>query len=190
MSHQVRLSCQVYPALHSACRMVQVLTPGSPSGARCSARCRVVSDQVAVPSAARSGARRTSRRIRAYASGPYTRGGPPPCRGSSARRPARLKRVTSRATASPDRRPTAWAAAVKLAPAATARSAFARATRSARSLPARAICSSTSRSTAVNGRSGSFCRGIMPLLSGASRQEFTTPKRIRCPLPHGYGHDK
>ena len=38
--------------------MVKVLTSGSPSGARRSARCSVVSDQVAVPSCSRSGARR------------------------------------------------------------------------------------------------------------------------------------
>ena len=48
MWHQVRLSCQVYPAACSVCRIVAVLTCGSPSGARRRARCRVLSDQVAV----------------------------------------------------------------------------------------------------------------------------------------------
>ena len=40
--------------------MVYVLTSGSPSSARRSARCSVVSDQVAVLSRSRSGVRRTS----------------------------------------------------------------------------------------------------------------------------------
>ena len=68
MSHQVRLSCQVYPARHNACRMVQVLTPGKPSGASRSARCSVLSDQVAVLSASRSGGRRDA--VRALAANP------------------------------------------------------------------------------------------------------------------------
>ncbi len=69
------------------------------------------------------------------------RRGPPPWRGSSAVSPSVLKRATSWATASPDRRPAACAAAVKDRPAATASTALARATRSARSLPARVIWS-------------------------------------------------
>src|SRR5439155_17506958 len=69
--HQLRSRCQVYPASHSACRMVAVLTLGSPSGARRSARRRVVSDQAAAPSSARSGFLRNSRRIRPRSVGPY-----------------------------------------------------------------------------------------------------------------------
>ena len=55
--HQVRFCCQVKPASWSTRRIVTVLTRGRPSGAWRSARCRVVSDQVAVPSSARSGGR-------------------------------------------------------------------------------------------------------------------------------------
>ena len=51
----LRCSCQLRPASCSTRRMVKVLTAGSPSGARRSARCKVVSDQVAVPSCSRSG---------------------------------------------------------------------------------------------------------------------------------------
>ena len=51
----VRPCCQVNPASHKVCRMVLVLTRGSPSGAVRSARRSVASDQVAVPSRSRSG---------------------------------------------------------------------------------------------------------------------------------------
>ena len=91
----------------------------------------------------------------------YRVGGQPPWPGSKASTPMALNRATSRATASPDRRPAARAAAVKLAPAATASNALARATRSARSLLARATRSNTVRSAAVSGRNGSFCRRAM-----------------------------
>jgi len=85
--HQVRLSCQEYPASHSVCKIVPVLTCGRPSGAPHNARCNVVSDQVAVPSRSRSGARRNSRRIRSRSGSPYWVAGPPPCRRSSAASP-------------------------------------------------------------------------------------------------------
>jgi hypothetical protein len=161
--HQVRLACQEYPASQSVCRIVLVLTRGRPSGAERNARCKVVSDQVAVPSRARSGARRNSWRIRSRSSSPYWMAGPPPCRRSSAVSPAVLKRATRWATACRDRRPAMRAAVVNEAPSATARSAFAWATRSARSLPARLVRSTSARSSAVSRRSGSFCR-VTPCL--------------------------
>jgi hypothetical protein len=154
-----------------------VLTRGRPSGARRKARRRVVSDQVAVPSRSRSGARRNSRRMRARSAGPYRTGGPPPCRVSSAASPSRLNRATSRATPSPERRPARRAAVVYDAPAATASSALARPTRSARSLVARATAPSTTRSSSVNARKGSFCRRAIPLLPRCRRN----PAQRRIP---------
>ncbi len=65
VSHQLRSRCQRRPAPRSTHQIVYSLTPGSPSGAWRSARRSVLSDQVAVPSASRSGARRTSARMRA-----------------------------------------------------------------------------------------------------------------------------
>ncbi len=49
--------------------------------------------------------RRNSCRMRSRVAASYTAGGPPPWRGSSAVSPSVLKRATSWATASPDRRP-------------------------------------------------------------------------------------
>lgn len=60
VSHQVRLSCQVYPASWSACQIVAVLTLGNPYGARRNARCSVFKDHTAVPSFSRSGVRENS----------------------------------------------------------------------------------------------------------------------------------
>ena len=191
--HQVRLFCHVYPASCSTCPMVQVLTLGSPSGARRSARCNVDSDQVAVPSCSRSGGRRNSRTIRSTAVGPYARGGPPPCPGSIAWIPSRLKRATSRPTPTCERRPACCAATVNDAPSATANSAFARATRSARSLPARASASSTSRSSAVTARNGSRCGRplgcpIHYLIAPASLPRAAAT--VAVPFPFCHGHDK
>ena len=70
VSHQVRLRCQLHPASRNTHQIVYVLTPGNPSGARRSARCNVVSDQTAVPSASRSGVRRASATIRACSAAP------------------------------------------------------------------------------------------------------------------------
>ena len=153
-----------------------MLTPGSPSGARCNARCSVVSDQVAVRSASRSGARWNARRMRARSAGPYCTGAPPPWRRSSAARPSRLKRATTWATASCVRRPAVRAAAVNVAPAATASSTRARAARSTRSLPARAVRSNPLRSPAVSGRRGSFCRRAIIRLRGRSVHRSTRPR--------------
>src|SRR5579863_5813799 len=47
------------------CKMVKVLTSGNPSGASRRLRCKVVSDQVAVPSSLSKGLRRNSCSIRA-----------------------------------------------------------------------------------------------------------------------------
>src|ERR1039457_1366724 len=124
--HQLRSACQVYPASWSTHQIVRVLTSGKPSGALRRARCSVVSDHVAVPSASRSGERATSRRIRCCSAIPYCFGAPPPCLILVALAPSRLNRVTNRATVSPLRRPTLYAASVNEAPALTARSSLAR----------------------------------------------------------------
>ena len=64
VGHQVRVRCQLQPASVSTHQIVYVLTCGSPSGARRSARCKVTSDHVAVPSRSRSGGRPASARMR------------------------------------------------------------------------------------------------------------------------------
>ena len=68
--------------------------------------------QVPVRSVSRSGVRRTSRRMRSCSARVYRFGWPPPWPGVSAASPARLKRATNCATASPLRRPAARAASV------------------------------------------------------------------------------
>src|SRR6266545_8423028 len=65
VGHQVRLCCQVEPASRKTYQIVKVLMRGKPSGALRKACCRVLSDQVAVPSWVLSGLRRTSVRMRA-----------------------------------------------------------------------------------------------------------------------------
>src|SRR5215467_2444220 len=112
VSHQVRSRCQVTPASCSTAQMVYVLTFGRPSGARCSARCKVFNDQVAVPSRSRSGGRRNSAKMRSRSSGPYCVGGRPPACRSTAARPIWLKRATHFAIESPTVRPTNCAASV------------------------------------------------------------------------------
>ncbi len=112
VGHQVRLCCQVEPASCKTHPIVKVLSCGKPSGAVRKACCRVVSDQVAVPSRSRSGARRNSARMRSRSVAVYWVGAPPPCRGARASTPSRLQRATRSATASLDRRPPARAAAV------------------------------------------------------------------------------
>src|SRR5262249_30018058 len=62
VGHPVRVRWNVYPAARSTCQMVNVETLGSPSGAARRTRRRIVSDHVAVPSAAAVGGRATSRR--------------------------------------------------------------------------------------------------------------------------------
>lgn len=62
--HQLRLRCHDQPASIRTARIVPVLTFGNPSGAVRRAWRRVMSDQVAVPSASRSGGRRASARMR------------------------------------------------------------------------------------------------------------------------------
>src|SRR5215210_450577 len=181
--HQVRVICQVYPASQSVIRIVQVLTVGSPSDAVRKARCKVVNDQVAVPSCSRSGGRWNSWRMRSCSITPYRRTGPPRCRGSTAASPSRLKRATSWATATRERRPAARAAAVKGAPSATASRAFARATRAAASLPARAIRASSLRSSSFKGRNGSCCRPAIrhiPLRPAHRRGGWS----LQRPTPH------
>jgi len=165
-----------------------VLTLGSPSGARRSARRRVVSDQAAAPSSARSGFLRNSRRIRSRSVGPYRTGGPPPWPASNAAKPCRLNRATSWATASPERRPAASAASVKHAPSATANTALARATRPAGSALARATRLSSARSPAVSGRSGSFCRWAMARPPGPLRSQ-SDPASIPPTALNGKAHD-
>src|ERR671911_1487499 len=64
VSHQVRLFCQLKPASCRVRQIVNVLTRGSPSGAWRRAFCSRPNDQVAVPSASRSGARTHSARMR------------------------------------------------------------------------------------------------------------------------------
>ena len=141
--------------------MVYVLTSGSPSSARRSARWSVVNDQVAVLSRARSGVRRTSARIRSRSAAPYLILGPPPWPGSTAASPSRLNRATNSPTASPERRPTRRAASVYEHPAATASSARARATIPAGALVARPTCSRLARSPSVRARNGSFRRRLI-----------------------------
>src|SRR5215210_4722668 len=178
--HQVRLACHEYPACHSVCRIVTVLMAGSPSGAARSARCKVVSDQVAVPSRSRSGARRNSRRMRSRSGSRYRGSGPPPWRRSRAASPAALKRAIKAATAWRDRRPARRAAAPKDSPPATASTACAWATRSARSLPDRHTRSSSSRSFADNGRNRWVDRRLMHMLRGG---RFLPPslQSLHCP---------
>lgn len=67
VGHHERVRPKRTPAWVSTLRMVYVLTLGSPSGARRNARCKVESDQVAVPSWAGFGARRASARMRSRA---------------------------------------------------------------------------------------------------------------------------
>lgn len=64
VSHQVRFFCQLRPDAWRVRPIVYVLMPGNPSSARRRASRNVFSDQVAVPSTARSGGRATSVRIR------------------------------------------------------------------------------------------------------------------------------
>src|SRR5215213_9955290 len=162
--HHERLRCQLRSASCSTHQMVYVLTSGSPSSALRSARCSVVSDQVAVLSRSRSGVRRTSARIRSRSAAPYFILGPPPCRGSTAASPSRSNRPTSSPTASPERRPTRLAASVYEQPSATATNARARATTPAGALVARPNCSRLARSTSVRARNGSFRRRLMARL--------------------------
>src|SRR5205085_8729003 len=70
VGHHVRVRWNVYPAPRRTCQMVNVETLGNPSGAARSTRRRIVSDQVAVPSASGVGVRATSRRIRSVAAVP------------------------------------------------------------------------------------------------------------------------
>src|SRR6266536_6657806 len=165
--HQLRSRCQLMPASCSTAQMVYVLTLGKPSGARRNARCKVVSDQVAVPSRSRSGGRRNSARIRSRSAGPYWVGGRPPGWRSTAARPTWLKRATHAATESPNARPTRSAASVYEAPSLTASRARARATDNAGALWLRANCPSARRSEFVNGRSGSFFGRLTTALLGS-----------------------
>ena len=144
--------------------MVYVLTSGSPSSARRSARWSVVSDQVAVWPRSRSGVRPTSARIRSRSAAPYVILGPPPWRGSTAANPSRLNRATNAPTASPERRPTRRAASVYEHPSATASSARARATIPAGALVARPNSARLARSSSVSARSGSFRRRLIARL--------------------------
>lgn len=185
--HQERSRCQVRSASCSTHQRVYVLTWGKPSAAVRSARCKVTSDHVAVPSRWRSGGRWNSARMRSRSAGPYTGVGPPPCRGSSAGRPSRLNRATNCATASPERRPTWWAAAVNEAPRATASSAPARATWLAGALQLRANCSKATVSAADSDRKGTFVGRPMAALLG---REQAAPKVYRIRPPFGYGHGK
>src|SRR5215213_8616862 len=162
--HHERSRCQPRSASCSTHQMVYVLTAGSPSSALRSARCSVVSDQVAVLSRSRSGVRRTSARMRSRSAGPYATLKPPPWRGSTAASPSRLNRATSSATASPERRPPRRAASVYEHPSATATNARARATTPAGALVARPNCSRLSRSPSVRARNGSFRRRLMARL--------------------------
>ncbi len=77
----------------------------------------------------------------------------------------------------PLRKPACRAARAKEPPPATTSSAVARRTRSARSLPARAMRSNTARSSAVTGRNGSFCGVAIP-----------TPSRHRSIAPPALQH--
>src|SRR3954465_15501653 len=70
VSHQVRLFCQLRPASCRVRQIVKVLTVGSPSGAWRKAFCSRLTDQVAVPSWSRCGARAHSARMRCCASAP------------------------------------------------------------------------------------------------------------------------
>jgi hypothetical protein len=70
VSHHVRVACQLKPASRNTNQIVYVLTWGNPSGALRSARCRVVSDHVAVPSRSRSGIRLASLRMRSRSATP------------------------------------------------------------------------------------------------------------------------
>src|SRR5262245_39639113 len=158
VSHHERARCQVQPASSSTARMVAVLTWGKPSLALRSARRSVSNDQLAAPSASRSGMRLASVRIRVRCTRVYMGGCPPPWRGTIAATPSRLKRLTKWATASFERRPPARAAAVKVAPPATASRILARATWLAGSLWERPMRSSHCCSSGVSRRNGSFWR--------------------------------
>src|SRR3712207_892752 len=68
--HQVRLFCQLSPAACRVRQIVNVLTWGSPSGARRKALCCRLKDHVAEPSGSRWGVRAHSARIRCCASAP------------------------------------------------------------------------------------------------------------------------
>src|SRR4051794_6510762 len=162
--HHDRSRCQLRSASCSTHQMVYVLTSGSPSSALRSARCSVVSDQVAVLSRSRSGVRCTSARMRSRSAAPYFTREPPPWRGSTAASPSRLNRATSSPTASPERRPTRRAASVYEQPSATASNARARATIPAGALVARPSSSRLARSPSVRARNGSFRRRLITRL--------------------------
>ena len=179
--HQVLSFCHVMPASGSTAQMGDVLTLGSPPGARRSARCKVFSDHVAVPSRSRSGVRRNSSRIRSRSSGPYSVGGRPPGCRSTAARPSSLKRATQTAIESPTERPTNRAASVYVAPSLTASSARALSTDNAGALWLRDNCSSARRSALLNGRSGSFCRTTALL----GQYIETAPEVYRMTVFHG-----
>jgi hypothetical protein len=124
--------------------------------------------------------------MRSCSATPYRLLAPPACRGATAARPSRLNRATSWLTASPDRRPAACAATVNVAPAATASSALARATWSARSLPARAIASSAARSAAVSGRNGAFgVRAIISLVGFLTDRAIAANEEAYPPVRQG-----
>jgi hypothetical protein len=112
VSHQLRDFCQRKPA---SCRITQirsVLISGKPSLALRNAFCKVVNDQLFVPSFSGSGLRRTSANTRSRSTALYLTFGPPPCRGWMAAIPSRLKRSTRCETASPDFLPAICAACV------------------------------------------------------------------------------
>ena len=155
--------------------MVVAPTWGSPS--RRTVRSNVLSDQVAVPSTCRSGARWAVATIRARATASYVGRRPRPPAIRSAPSPSRLNRRTRLLTVVPLRNPASRAAASNACPRATANTAVARRTRSRRSLLAFAIVANSPCSASVSGRKRSFCMGPMTRCS----YHAVSPHR---PLPH------
>ena len=144
----------------------------------------MLSDQVAVPSTFRSGARCAVATIRARAAASYVGRRPRPAAISSAASPTPLNRRTRYVTACGLRYPAARAAAENACPPATASSAVARFTRSTRSLLALTIVFNSRCSAIVNGRNRSFCMvAMMPCSYHAVSRPFANLSELqRDPL--------
>ena len=143
------------------------------------ARCNSVSDQVPVASSLRSGARRTSCRIRACSASPYLRCGPGLGKSSRAHSPILLKRLVTFVTGLWLFQPTRRAASLKLFPSETESLATARSWRMRCSLEARLTRCNSLLSSSVNGLKGSDAeRDIAGLLPCVFVQHLTFPSEL------------
>ena len=113
VGHQLRACCQCRPAPRSTHQMVYVAHPRQPVGGRRERPPQGAERPGRGAILVRGRARGAPRRGCAPAPPPHRpTAAPPPCPGAIAASPSVLKRATSRATASPERRPTPRAAVV------------------------------------------------------------------------------